>query len=102
MPIHAEAHALPFADGFFDAVVSVDAYHYFGTDQLYLSTRWHRCCGPAGRIGIVVPGLVEEFDDRAGAPGGVVGSGAVELPRAGLVARDCGSAPARSRWRSPT
>ena len=36
VPIHAEAHALPFADGFFDAVVSVDAYHYFGTDVLYL------------------------------------------------------------------
>ena len=33
-PIHAEAHALPFADGFFDAMVSVDAYHYFGTDDL--------------------------------------------------------------------
>ena len=35
-PIHAEAHALPFAEGFFDALVSVDAYHYFGTDDLYL------------------------------------------------------------------
>ena len=35
-PIHAEAHDLPFAAGFFDAVVSVDAYHYFGTDDMYL------------------------------------------------------------------
>jgi cyclopropane fatty-acyl-phospholipid synthase-like methyltransferase len=35
-PISAEAHALPFAEGFFDAIVSVDAYHYFGTDDLYL------------------------------------------------------------------
>ena len=33
-PIHAEAHDLPFADGFFDALVSMDAYHYFGTDDL--------------------------------------------------------------------
>jgi len=31
-PIRAEAHDLPFADGYFDAVVSIDAYHYFGTD----------------------------------------------------------------------
>ena len=37
-PIHAEAHALPYADGFFDAILSVDAYHYFGTDNLYLRT----------------------------------------------------------------
>ena len=35
-PIHAEAHALPYADGFFDALVSLDAYHYFGTDDLYM------------------------------------------------------------------
>jgi cyclopropane fatty-acyl-phospholipid synthase-like methyltransferase len=33
-PIHAEAHALPFADGFFDSLLSLDAYHYFGTDDL--------------------------------------------------------------------
>ncbi len=36
-PMHAEAHALPFADGFFDAIVSFDAYHYFGTDVRYLA-----------------------------------------------------------------
>ena len=27
-PIHADAHALPFADEFFDAIVSLDSYHY--------------------------------------------------------------------------
>ena len=31
LPLRAEAHRLPFAHGFFDAVVSVDAFHYFGT-----------------------------------------------------------------------
>jgi cyclopropane fatty-acyl-phospholipid synthase-like methyltransferase len=35
-PIFAEAHDLPFAEGSFDAIVSFDAYHYFGTDDLYL------------------------------------------------------------------
>jgi SAM-dependent methyltransferase len=59
-PIHAEAHALPFADDFFDAIVSLDAYHYFGTDDFYLS-RFARLVRPGGRIGIVVPGLREEF-----------------------------------------
>ena len=60
-PIHAEAHALPFADGFFDAMVSVDAYHYFGTDDLYLENHMARLVKPDGQLGIVVPGLVEEL-----------------------------------------
>ena len=63
-PIHAEAHALPFADGFFDAMVSVDAYHYFGTDDLYLENHMARLVKPGGQLGIVVPGLVEELDSH--------------------------------------
>ena len=60
-PIHAEAHALPYADGFFDAMVSIDAYHYFGTDDLYLENHLARRVKPGGQMGIVVPGLVEEL-----------------------------------------
>jgi SAM-dependent methyltransferase len=60
VPIHAEAHQLPFAAEFFDAVVSIDAYQYFGTADLYLGyiTGFLR---PAGQIGIVVPALFAEF-----------------------------------------
>ena len=61
-PIHAEAHALPFADGFFDAMVSVDAYHYFGTADLYLETHLARLVKPGGQMGIVAPGLLKELD----------------------------------------
>lgn len=60
-PIHAEAHTLPFAHGFFAAIVCVDAYHYFGTDDLYLGY-FSKFVRPGGQIGIVVPGLVKEFD----------------------------------------
>jgi cyclopropane fatty-acyl-phospholipid synthase-like methyltransferase len=35
-PLHADARALPFPEEYFDAIVSVDSYHYFGTDDLYL------------------------------------------------------------------
>lgn len=59
-PIHAEAHALPFAPDFFDAAVSMDAYHYFGTDDLYLGT-YSRFIKSGGQIGIVVPGLSREI-----------------------------------------
>ena len=61
-PVHAEAHALPFADGFFDAAVSFDAYHYFGTDDLYLDHYYARLVKEGGQIGIVVPGLLDEFE----------------------------------------
>lgn len=60
-PIHAEAHSLPFAKGFFDAIVSMDAYHYFGTDDLYLGYIT-QLLKPEGQIGIVVPGLKVEFE----------------------------------------
>ncbi|HVG98904.1 MAG TPA: methyltransferase domain-containing protein [Chloroflexota bacterium] len=58
-PVHAEAHALPYADGFFDAMVSLDAYHYFGTDDLYLAAV-SRLVREGGELGIVVPGLLQE------------------------------------------
>lgn len=61
-PVHAEAHTLPFAEGFFDALVSMDAYHYFGTDDLYLDY-YCRFAKPDAQIGIVVPGLQHEFVD---------------------------------------
>ncbi|WP_344161557.1 SAM-dependent methyltransferase [Kribbella yunnanensis] len=60
-PVYAEAHALPFAEGFFDALVSIGAYHYFGTDDLYLGY-YSRFVKPGGQIGIVQPGLVEEYE----------------------------------------
>ena len=62
-PVHAEAHALPYAEGFFDALVSLDAYHYFGTDDLYLGSYFAPLVRPGGQIGIVVPGLVRDFRD---------------------------------------
>ena len=60
-PIHAEAHALPYADDFFDAIVSLDSYQYYGTDDLYLKT-FAKLVKPGGQIGIVVPALMREFD----------------------------------------
>jgi SAM-dependent methyltransferase len=60
-PLRAEAHALPFAEGFFDAVISIDAYQYFGTDELYLDYL-SRFVRPGGSIGVVVPGLLQPIE----------------------------------------
>jgi SAM-dependent methyltransferase len=60
-PLHAEAHALPFAEGYFDALVSLDSYQYFGTDDLYLDY-FSRFVKEGGQIGIVVPGVRHEFE----------------------------------------
>ena len=61
-PVHAEAHALPYAPEFFDAILALDSYHYFGTDDLYLAYL-ARFLKPGGWLGIVVPGLVQDFDE---------------------------------------
>ncbi|MEV6539829.1 methyltransferase domain-containing protein [Streptomyces sp. NPDC051665] len=60
LPLHVEAHDLPFGDGTFDAIVSIDAYQYFGTADLYLPTLT-RLLKPGGRIGVVMPALWEEL-----------------------------------------
>jgi len=62
VPVYAEAHALPFAHDSFDAIVSLDAYQYFGTCDLYLGTIT-KFLKPGGHLGIVVPGLAREITD---------------------------------------
>ncbi len=61
-PLRMEAHALPFASGFFDAVISIDAYHYFGTDEHYIDYIG-QFVREGGQFGVVVPGLVREFEN---------------------------------------
>lgn len=61
--IHAEGRAYPFQQGFFDAALSIDSYHYWGCDdrQLDYVAGFVR---PGGTIGIVVPG--DAKDDSVG------------------------------------
>lgn len=60
-PIHAEAHALPYANNFFDAAISIDAYHYFGTDEIYFPAVYSKLVKQGGQFGMVSPGLTREF-----------------------------------------
>ena len=60
-PLRAEAHSLPFPQGFFDAVISIDAYQYFGTDELYLGYL-SRFVRSEGMLGAVMPALMQPID----------------------------------------
>ncbi|HUG89910.1 MAG TPA: methyltransferase domain-containing protein [Planctomycetaceae bacterium] len=60
-PIHTDARALPFAAEFFDAVVSIDAFMYFGTDDLSLNTL-ARFVKPGDVLAIALAGLTAEID----------------------------------------
>src|SRR5262245_36420953 len=61
-PIRADARSLPFCEGSFDAVVSIDSFMYYGTDDLYLDYL-ARFVKPGGFIAIAQAGLVNEIDD---------------------------------------
>ncbi len=60
-PIRADARALPFAAEFFDAVVCIDSFVYFGTDDLYLNAL-ARFVRPGGPVGIAGAGLVRDVE----------------------------------------
>jgi len=60
-PIHAEAHALPYADEFFDVAIAIDSYHYFGADERFFPETFSKLVKPGGQLGIVVPGFNKEF-----------------------------------------
>lgn len=63
IPIKAEAHELPFSYEYFDAVVSVGAYNYFGTPPEYFDTHIVPLLKKDGVIAVSMPGLKEEFTD---------------------------------------
>lgn len=62
-PVHANARSLPFAAEFFDAVISIDAFAYFGTDDHYLNYL-ARFVKPGGTIAVALAGFVDELDTK--------------------------------------
>lgn len=60
IPIHGDAMDMPFAHDFFDAIVSVDSYHYFGCREGVFAERILPFLRDGGHAMIVVPGLKRE------------------------------------------
>lgn len=57
------AQGLPFATGFFDAVVSVDSYNYFGREPGYLEERLLPYVKRGGLLYLSIPGMVRDCHD---------------------------------------
>lgn len=66
-PLRADAHALPFAHGSFDAIISIDAFEYFGTCDRYLAYL-ARFLKPGGQLAIATPGMAREIGDLGTIP----------------------------------
>ena len=60
-PVHADARSLPFAADFFDAIVCIDSFPYYGTDDLYLNYV-AQFVKPDCPLGIAGAGLVQEIN----------------------------------------
>lgn len=60
IPIHGDAMDIPFAQGYFDTAVSVDAYHYFGCGEGIFSQKVLPYVKKGGCVLIAVPGLKEQ------------------------------------------
>lgn len=60
-PLKADAsQGLPFATEFFDAVVSIDSYNYFGRDPLYLGTKLLPYVKHGAMLHLAIPGMVRD------------------------------------------
>lgn len=59
--VQADGRSLPFETDFFDAIVSIDSFPYYGTDDLYLNYL-ARFLKPGGVLGIAGEGVMQEID----------------------------------------
>lgn len=60
IPVKADAEALPFDREFFDAVVCVDSYNYFGRDRAYLDNKLLPFVKSGGYVYIAVTGMKKD------------------------------------------
>ena len=60
IPIHGDAMDMPFAQDWFNTIVSVDSYHYFGCKEGIFADKILPFVRRGGSVMIAVPGLREE------------------------------------------
>ena len=63
VPVKADAENPPFEPNFFDAVVSIDSYNYFGRSNSYLDAKLLPCVRPDGLLYLSFPGMKKDLHD---------------------------------------
>lgn len=63
IPIYGNAEALPFAEAYFDVIISIDSYQYYGYKPDFLDTKIAPFLKPNGTIAITVPGFKNGYED---------------------------------------
>jgi len=64
IPIHADVADLPYTDEYFDAIISIDSYQYFGREEGFVDEKMAPLLKKGGKLAIVVPGLVKDIHDN--------------------------------------
>ena len=65
IPVKVDASkGLPFAEGFFDAVVSTDSYNYFGRDPEYLDAKLLPYVKRGGLVALCFPGMKRDCHEN--------------------------------------
>jgi SAM-dependent methyltransferase len=67
LPMRVDAHALPFGRGSFDAIISIDAWEYFGTGDHYPGYL-AKFLKPGGQLGVATPALTTEVRELGEIP----------------------------------
>lgn len=62
IPIHADAADLPYADEYFDTIVSIDSYYYFGTEPDFMDKKLAPLVKKGGTIALAFPGVKNELN----------------------------------------
>lgn len=63
-PVKTDASkGLPFPAGFFDCVVSIDSYNYYGRDPKYLGAKLLPYVRRGGMLYLAIPGMVHDCHD---------------------------------------
>jgi SAM-dependent methyltransferase len=62
-PVQGNALEMPFADEFFDAIISINSIWIYGRDENFVDAHLARIVKPEGRIGIVIPGFFNELTE---------------------------------------
>lgn len=62
IPLNSNAEKLPFAEKYFDIIISIDSYHYFGLKKDYFKYNIKPLLKENGEIYIAVPGVKNDYE----------------------------------------